>query len=129
MKACSTGQHDLHNVYEAECPCRSLLDLLANKWTALVIGALEQGPVRFGAIKQLLSGVSAKVLVQTLRRLESSDLVTRTVYASVPARVEYELTDLGRSVAEPLRSLRVWVEHHLDDVVGLERERDKTLGL
>ncbi|GAB3803930.1 hypothetical protein GCM10028798_23620 [Humibacter antri] len=71
--------------------------------------------------------MSPKVLTQTLRRLEDSGLITRTVYPSVPAHVEYELTDLGRGVAEPLRSLRVWVEHHLDDVVGLDRERDLTL--
>lgn len=117
----------MHNVYEAQCPCRSLLDLLANKWTALAIGALETGPMRFGALKRLLAGVSPKVLTHTLRRLEDSDLITRTVYPSVPAHVEYELTELGRSVAEPLRSLRTWVEHHLDDVLGTERERDESL--
>ena len=129
METCPTGQHHVHNVYEAQCPCRSLLELLANKWTALAIGALEDGPMRFGALRQLLSGVSPKMLAQTLRRLEDSDLLTRTVYASVPAHVEYELTDLGRSVAVPLRSLRVWVEHHLDDVVGPDRERDASLTL
>ena len=124
MEACPTGQHDHHNVYEAGCPCRSLLDLLANKWTALAIGALEDGPVRFGALKQTLGGVSPKMLAQTLRRLEASDLVSRTVYPAVPAHVEYALTDLGRSVAEPLRGLRLWVEHHLDDVIGPDRPRD-----
>ncbi|UOE44144.1 winged helix-turn-helix transcriptional regulator [Agromyces larvae] len=127
MEACPTGQHHSHNVYEAECPCRSLLELLANKWTALAIGALEAGPMRFGALKNLLSGVSPKMLAQTLRRLEDSDLVTRTVYPAVPAHVEYELTDLGRSVAEPLRGLRVWVERHLDDVIGFDRARDLSL--
>lgn len=127
MEACPTGKHHDHNVYEAECPCRSLLELLANKWTALAIGGLEAGPMRFGALKHLLSNVSPKMLTQTLRRLEDSDLVTRTVYPSVPAHVEYELTDLGRSVAEPLRSLRVWVEQHLDDVIGHDRERDLSL--
>ncbi|MGN6206199.1 winged helix-turn-helix transcriptional regulator [Humibacter sp.] len=127
MESCPTGAHDVHNVYEAQCPCRSLLDLLANKWTALAIGALETGPMRFGALKRLLAGVSPKVLTHTLRRLEDSDLITRTVYPSVPAHVEYELTELGRSVAEPLRSLRTWVEHHLDDVLGTERERDESL--
>ncbi|WP_022901724.1 winged helix-turn-helix transcriptional regulator [Humibacter albus] len=127
MEACATGKHDTHNVYEAQCPCRSLLELLANKWTALAIGGLEAGPMRFGALKKLLGGVSPKVLTQTLRRLEDSGLVLRTVYPSVPAHVEYELTQLGRSVAEPLRDLRVWVERHLDDVVGPDRGRDLTL--
>ncbi|WP_242497773.1 winged helix-turn-helix transcriptional regulator [Microbacterium protaetiae] len=127
MEACPTGTHDVHNVYAAQCPCRALLELLANKWTALAIGALEAGPMRFGALKQLLAGVSPKVLTQTLRRLEDSGMVARTVYPAVPAHVEYELTALGRSVSEPLRGLRVWVEHHLDDVVGENRDRDLTL--
>ncbi|GAB3806536.1 hypothetical protein GCM10028798_29620 [Humibacter antri] len=51
MEPCPTGKHAVHNVYEAQCPCRSLLELLANKWTALVIGGLEAGPARFGVLK------------------------------------------------------------------------------
>lgn len=128
VQSCATGRHAYHNVYEEQCPCRALLELLANKWTALAIGALESGPLRFGAIKQQLSGVSPKVLTQTLRRLETSDLVRRTVYPAVPARVEYELTATGASVAEPLRGLRTWVEVHLDEVIGPDRpNRDNTV--
>ncbi|ALN16748.1 cinnamoyl ester hydrolase [Acidipropionibacterium acidipropionici] len=92
------------------CPCRDMLDLLANKWSALAIGVLEETPHRFGELRRLLEGVSPKALSQTLKRLESQNLVTRTVYAEVPARVEYSLTDLGHSAAVPLRSLREWVE-------------------
>jgi DNA-binding HxlR family transcriptional regulator len=99
-----------NDVYAALCPCRDMLDLLANKWSALAIGALEDGPQRFGRLKERLQGVSPKVLSQTLKRLEEHDLLTRTVYAEVPARVEYELTPLGRSANEPLRHLRHWVE-------------------
>ncbi len=116
---CATGQHTIHSVYEEQCPCRALLDLLANKWTALAIGALESGPMRFGELKQQLAGVSPKVLTQTLRRLETSALLTRTVYPAVPARVDYELTPVGLSVAQPLRALRDWVENHLDEVAAL----------
>ncbi|MEO8906941.1 MAG: helix-turn-helix domain-containing protein [Microbacteriaceae bacterium] len=84
--------------------------------------------MRFGEIKQTLGGVSPKVLTQTLRRLEASGMVDRTIYAAVPARVDYELTDIGRSVAEPLRALRVWAEVHLDGVIGLGRtSRDLSL--
>ncbi|MGW1976589.1 winged helix-turn-helix transcriptional regulator [Streptomyces sp. NPDC001889] len=113
---CLTGQHDHHDVYAAQCPCRALLDLLANKWSALAIGALEEGPQRFGALQRLLQGVSPKVLTQTLRRLEGAGLVDRTVYPAVPLHVEYSLTTLGHSAAVPLRLLRTWVEEHIDSL-------------
>ncbi|MFR9798105.1 winged helix-turn-helix transcriptional regulator [Streptomyces sp. MS06] len=112
---CRTGQHGRHDVYAAQCPCRGMLDLLANKWSALAIGALEGGPQRFGALQRHLQGVSTKVLTQTLRRLEGAGLVDRTVYPAVPLHVEYELTALGRSAAVPLRLLRTWVEENVDD--------------
>ncbi|MDO5081797.1 MAG: helix-turn-helix domain-containing protein [Arachnia propionica] len=87
-----------------------MLDLLANKWSALAINALETGPRRFGELRRQLEGITPKVLSQTLKRLEEHSLLTRTVYAEVPARVEYKLTDLGISAAVPLRQLREWVE-------------------
>ncbi|WP_308429790.1 MULTISPECIES: winged helix-turn-helix transcriptional regulator [Streptomyces] len=115
---CTTDQHDHHDVYAAQCPCREVLDLLANKWSALAIGAMEEGPQRFGALQRRLEGVSPKVLTNTLRRLEERGFVDRTVYPAVPLHVEYALTPLGRSVAEPLAGLRHWVEDHLDDIAG-----------
>ena len=99
-----------NDVYAAMCPCRDMLDLLANKWSALAIGALEDGPQRNGQLKRRLDGISPKVLSQTLKRLEDNGLLTRTVYPEVPARVEYELTELGHGAAAPLRQLRDWVE-------------------
>jgi DNA-binding HxlR family transcriptional regulator len=117
---CQNGQHSDHDVYAAQCPCRSMLDLLANKWSALAIGALEDGPLRFGELQRCLQGVSPKVLTQTLRRLEESDLVTRTVYPAVPLHVEYALTTLGHSAAVPLRQLRTWVEDNIDNVAGAQ---------
>ena len=94
-----------NDVYAAMCPCRDMLDLLANKWSALAIGALETGPQRNGQLKRRLEGISPKVLSQTLKRLEDQGLLTRTVYPEVPARVEYELTDLGHSAAAPFRTV------------------------
>ncbi|MFE7752671.1 winged helix-turn-helix transcriptional regulator [Streptomyces sp. NPDC057428] len=113
---CSTDAHEHHDVYAAQCPCREVLDLLANKWSALAIGAMEDGPQRFGALQRRLQGVSPKVLTSTLRRLEEKGLVTRTVYPEVPLHVEYDLTALGESVADPLGQLRLWVENHLDEI-------------
>ena len=116
MMRCETGKHDHHDVYAALCPCRDVLDLLANKWSALAIGALESGPRRFGELQRHLQGISPKVLTQTLRRLEEAGFLDRTIYPTVPLHVEYTLTDLGRSVTVPLAMLRGWVEQHLDDI-------------
>ena len=112
---CPTGEHDQHDVFAQLCPCRSLLDLIANKWTALAVGALEDGPQRFGSLQRQLEGISPKVLTQTLRRMEEADLTTRTVYPAVPLHVEYELTDAGRSLNVPLQALRKCAENHLHE--------------
>jgi DNA-binding HxlR family transcriptional regulator len=119
-RPCPSGRHDEHDVYSASCPCRTLLDLLANKWSALIIGLLDdRGALRFTAVQTALPGVGAKMLTQTLRRLEAASLVTRTIYAEVPPRVEYELTELGRSVSEPLGALRAWAEDNVDRIEAL----------
>jgi DNA-binding HxlR family transcriptional regulator len=102
------------DVYAANCPCRSVLDLLADKWSALALGALEDGPRRFGAIKNRLQGISPKVLTAVLRRLEDHGLVTRTVFPAVPLHVEYALTPLGVDACRPLNALRTWVEANID---------------
>lgn len=115
ITAMGSGQCERNDVYAAMCPCRDLLDLLANKWSALAIGALEEGPQRFGQLRRRLDGISPKVLSQTLKRLEGHGLLVRTVYAEVPTRVEYDLTALGRGAAEPLRHLRDWVEANVGD--------------
>ena len=112
--ACLTGAHEHHDVYSAQCPCRAMLDLIANKWAALAIGALDAGPQRFGTLRRTLRGVTPKVLTHTLRRLEDARLLTRTVLPEVPLHVEYELTELGRSAAVPLAALRQWAEDNID---------------
>jgi len=118
--ACRTGAHDDHEVYARLCPCRDVLDLIANKWSTLVIGVLEDGPQRFGAIQRRLEGVTPKVLTATLKRLESSNLIDRTVYPVVPPHVEYSLTSLGETLVAPLAALRGWAEEHLDDIGQLQ---------
>ena len=107
------------DAYSAACPCRELLDLLANKWSALALTALENGPRRFGALRTKLQGISPKMLTQTLRRLEELGLVTRVVYPSVPLHVEYSLTQLGRDACVPLGELRRWVESNVDRIPAL----------
>ncbi len=113
---CRNGVHDAHNVYGRLCPCRDLLDIIANKWATLVIGVLQDGPQRFGAVQRRLEGVTPKVLTATLKRLEGARLIDRTVYPAVPPHVEYSLTSLGETLVAPLAALRAWAEQHLDDV-------------
>jgi DNA-binding HxlR family transcriptional regulator len=102
------------DAYLANCPCRSVLDLLADKWSALALGALGSGPLRFGELRTKLEAISPKVLTAVLRRLEENGLVGRTVFPEVPLRVEYALTDLGRDATEPLDALRRWVETNIE---------------
>ncbi len=98
------------DVYSADCPCRDLLDVVANKWAALAIGALAEGTLRFGELQRRLQGVSPKVLTATLRRLEDFGLVHREVIPAVPLHVEYSLTEAGRSAVDPVFMLRDWAE-------------------
>ncbi len=113
---CDVPKPEDRDVYLNNCPCRDVLDLLANKWTALAIGALEDGPRRFGELRRRLGGISQKMLTQTLRELERDGIVSRTVYPVVPMRVDYALTGLGRSVVEPLAAIRRWSEDNIQYV-------------
>src|SRR5258705_13959613 len=98
----------------------------ANKWSTLtlVIGVLENGPQRFGAIQRRLEGVTPKVLTATLKRLESSHLIDRTVFAAVPPHVEDPLTSLGETLVAPLAALRGWAEEHLSTTSEDRRRAD-----
>jgi DNA-binding HxlR family transcriptional regulator len=105
-------------IYSGVCPARDLLDRIADKWTALIIGTLStrSEPVRFGELRRAVQGISQKMLTQTLRELERDGLVVRTIYAEIPPRVEYALTPLGRTLDEPLGALSVWVERSMAQV-------------
>lgn len=87
-----------------------VLDRIGDKWTIMVVGTLSGGPLRFNAIMRSIDGISHRMLTFTLRRLEEDGLVTRTTYPTIPPKVEYELTDLGRSLIEPLKTLADWAE-------------------
>jgi DNA-binding HxlR family transcriptional regulator len=106
------------NVLDPACPSRLVLDRIAEKWTGLVVLALAEQTLRFGELRLRIGGVAPKVLTDTLRALERDGLVTRTVYAEVPPRVEYALTDLGRSLREPLRVVQEWAEQHVATVLA-----------
>ena len=91
-----------------DCPIRDVLDRLGDRWTVLVLKALEGGTLRFGEIKARIADVSQRMLAQTLRRLEQDGLVSRRVFPTIPPRVDYTLTDLGRSLLVPLGEMVRW---------------------
>ncbi len=98
------------DVFLADCPARLAVDLIAGKWSVVVIYGLSRGPQRHSDLVQLIGGISKKMLTQTLRRLEGHGVVTRQVYAEVPPRVEYDLTELGHTLIEPIAALTRWAE-------------------
>ncbi|MGW6054408.1 winged helix-turn-helix transcriptional regulator [Streptomyces sp. NPDC055189] len=101
----------------ADCPARLAVELIADKWTVVVLAGLSKGPVRHGELIKLIGGISRKVLTQTLRRLEAHGLIRRHAYAEVPPRVEYELTPLGVTLIEPIRTLTEWARANGDAVL------------
>ena len=92
------------------CPVETTLLLISSKWKVLILRDLLSGPRRFGELRRSLAGVSQKVLTAQLRQMEDSGLLTRTVYPEVPPRVEYTLTDLGRSLKPILDAMQSWGE-------------------
>src|SRR5690349_3628657 len=121
-----------YDAFLAACPSRKLLDRISDKWVTLVLAALgsdgshqlgagcagEPRPMRYSELLRLLAGVSQKMLTQTLRSLERDGLITRTVTPTVPITVSYELTDLGLSMYGLVRGLKLWAQHHMDDVLA-----------
>ncbi len=106
------------NVMVSTCPSRTSLAKIANKWTAMIVIALSDGPLRFGGLREAVDGISGKVLADTLRDLERDGIVSRTAYDQMPPRVEYELTPLGGTLREPLTALGRWAEQHIEDVMS-----------
>jgi DNA-binding HxlR family transcriptional regulator len=98
------------------CGSRMVLDRIADKWTALIIHVLSSGVKRHSELRRQISGVSQKMLTQTLRSLENDGLVERKVYPVVPPKVEYRLTPLGRTLIEPLEAICKWAEKHLAEL-------------
>ena len=105
-----------YNAYVAECPSRQVLDALSDKWVTLVLTALADSPRRYSELSRTIAGVSQKMLTQTLRTLERDGLVSRAITVSVPVRVDYELTPLGRTLLPVVRAIKDWSETHISEV-------------
>jgi DNA-binding HxlR family transcriptional regulator len=108
------------NVYSSACPSRRVMAVLAEKWTLLVVAALAGGPMRTAELRRCVDGVSEKMLIQTLRKLESYALVSRKSYPEIPPRVEYRLTPLGRSLARLAGLFGRWVEKNVVTLLRAE---------
>jgi DNA-binding HxlR family transcriptional regulator len=112
------------DVYNDRCPTRIVLDRIADKWTVLIVGALEDKTKRFGELRREICGVSQKMLTQTLRGLERDGIVVRTIYASVPPKVEYSLTELGRTLVNMLEAIRGWSENNIEEILKARDDYD-----
>jgi DNA-binding HxlR family transcriptional regulator len=115
------------NVYDQNCPPRLALDRIADKWTVLIVGRLATGTRRFGELRREITGISPKVLTQKLRELERDGIITRKIYASIPPKVEYNLTPLGQTLIGLLDFIRVWAESHIEAVIDAQAEYDRGL--
>jgi len=118
------------DVFNPNCESRQVLDLIADRWSMLVLYALARQSRRHGELKRMVGGISQKMLTQTLRSLEQDGLVRRSVYDVVPPHVDYALTPLGRTLLTPLRAICRWAESHLPQVkaarAGAPDERSVT---
>lgn len=108
------------DVFLADCRARLAFDLFAHRWNAVVLYGLRHGPCRPGELREAIGGISAKVLIQALRRLQADGLVARRAYAEAPPRVEYELTEAGHGLLEPMRALGAWAERYGDAVLDAQ---------
>ena len=107
--------------------CRGVATILArvgDKWSVLVIMYLGEGPKRFNELKRMIGGISQRMLTLTLRGLERDGLLTRTVFPTIPPRVDYELTDLGRGLANPVQALGKWAIDHRAEIESARAQFD-----
>lgn len=116
------------DVMDPGCPSRVVLQRIGDKWTPLIVQALKDGALRFSELRVAVGGITPKVLTQTLRTLERDGLVSRTVFAEVPVRVEYRLTPLGESLLGPLDAVRKWAESHAGKILEARDAFDSAAG-
>jgi len=102
--------------FSPTCSVPQVLDQIGSKWAILIIYALSQGTKRYSQLQQLIEGVSPKMLIQNLRKLEACGLVQRVVYPVVPPQVDYSLTPLGETLVDPLAMLYIWAEQHVHEL-------------
>lgn len=122
----SRSHTDVSAQVEAEaCPVQEVLDRVAGKWSILIIVAATGGPIRFTQLERAIPSVSRRMLTLTLRNLERDGLITRTVYPTVPPKVEYELTSMARELRSAFLTLTDWAEHHREAITAARKRYDE----
>jgi DNA-binding HxlR family transcriptional regulator len=106
------------DVFDSQCPARTVLDHVMGKWAVLVLVGLRAGPMRYSALRRAIGGVSEKMLAQTLRTLESDGFVHREVAPTTPPQVTYSLTEMGKEIAAHLAGLLDWIDTRLPEVLA-----------
>ncbi|MFC5067875.1 winged helix-turn-helix transcriptional regulator [Flaviflagellibacter deserti] len=101
---------------KAGCPVEATLDLIGGRWKGVVLYNLIDGPVRFNELRRQIPGATQRVLTRQLRELEAVGMISRTVTPSIPPRVDYELTELGRSLSPVIAALRDWGAEYLEEM-------------
>ncbi|QEU91557.1 winged helix-turn-helix transcriptional regulator [Streptomyces kanamyceticus] len=117
-----------YDVFAKQCPSRTTLEHVTGRWGALTLGALHEGTFRFNELRRRVDGVSEKMLSQTLHALERDGLVRRDAQPTNPPRVDYQLTPLGREIAERLLTLIDFVQSRQDDVHKAQESYDEARG-
>lgn len=112
------------NVFNENCPTRLVLDRIADKWSVLAICSLEEKTKRFSELQREIGGISQKMLTQTLRGLERDGLVIRTVYPTIPPKVEYTLTELGRTLVKLVVGIKIWSEANIEEIMNAQNYYD-----
>lgn len=109
------------SVYSEQCPSRNILEAISDKWSILIITVLTRKLFRFGELRREVGGISQKMLMQTLQKLERFGFITREVYPVLPMKVEYSLTPLGRELSIILNTLTFWTETHMNEIIQAEK--------
>ncbi|WP_426716139.1 winged helix-turn-helix transcriptional regulator [Corynebacterium auriscanis] len=112
------------SVFMKDCPSRKLLEKIGSKWVTLVLTTLSGRTLRYSQIKWEIAGISEKMLTQTLRNLERDGLAVREVTASIPPRVDYQLTPLGESLVTPVMALQSWAEDNMGAIETAQQRYD-----
>jgi DNA-binding HxlR family transcriptional regulator len=109
----------------SQCPVRGVLDRIGDKWSTLIIITLAEQPLRFGQLRRTIPDISQRMLTQTLRDLQRDGLISRHVFPTQPPSVEYRLTEMGRSLLEPLAALVHWADTYYGAIRGARSEYDR----
>ena len=111
---------------DKNCPMRQVINIIGDKWTLPVLYVLSQGTKRYSQLQREIPGISKKMLTQTLRKLESDNILRRTVYPVVPPKTEYNLTAFGNELIKPLEVLADWAERHQTELQAICDRRDRS---